>query len=71
MIKEVESYEYRIHWTLMKKIEVNNKHKNKDGKLKTILSFWSFKRKILPDGRLMKQKSILYAHGEMQQWQFN
>ena len=29
MIKEVESHEFRIHCTLMKNIEVNNKHKNK------------------------------------------
>ena len=27
MIKEVESHELRIHWTLMKNGEVKNKHK--------------------------------------------
>ena len=37
MIKEVESHEAINHWTLMKNSKVNNKHKNKDGKLKTIL----------------------------------
>ena len=47
-IKEVEAHEARSHWTLMKNIEVNNKHKNKYGNLKTILSFWYFKCKILP-----------------------
>ena len=38
MIKEVEAYEVRSRWTHMKKIEVNNKHKNKDGDIKTVLS---------------------------------
>ena len=39
MIKEVEEHEAISNWTLMKNIEVNNKHKKyKDGKLKTILS---------------------------------
>ena len=49
----------------MKNIEVNNKHKNRDGKIKNILFIWSFKRKIFPDGRSMKQKPILCAHGVM------
>ena len=72
MIKEVESNKYRIHWTLMKiNIEVNNKHNKKDGKLKTILSIWSFKRKIFPGRRLMRQKAIICDHGGMQQWQVN
>ena len=50
-IKEVEAHESRSHWTLMKEREVNNKYKNKDGKLKTILSIWYFKRKRSLDGR--------------------
>ena len=37
MIKYVEANEARSNWTHMKKSEVNNKHKNKHGKLKTIL----------------------------------
>ena len=37
MIKEVEAHKARSHWTLMKKSEIKNKHKNNDGKLKTIL----------------------------------
>ena len=37
MIKEVEAHEARNHWALMKNSEVNNKHKNKDRRLKTIL----------------------------------
>ena len=55
----------------MKKIEVKNKHKNKYGKIKTILSIWSFKRKRFPDGGLMKHKSRLCARGGIQQWLFN
>ena len=62
MNKEVESYVARLHWPLMKKSEVNNKHKNKYWKLKNILSVWSFKRNRLPYGRLMKHKYRLCAH---------
>ena len=59
MIKEVETHEYISHWTLMGKGEVNNKHKNRDGKLNNILSIWYFKRKSFPDRMLMNHKSIL------------
>ena len=52
----------------MKNSEVNIKHKNKYGKLKTILSIWYFKRKILLDGILMKHKARICANGVMQQW---
>ena len=55
----------------MKKSEVNNKHKNKNGDIKTILSIWSFKRKRSPYGILMKHKYIICAHGVMQQWVVN
>ena len=68
MIKEVEEHEVRNHWTLMKNTEVNNKHKNKDGKLKTILSFWSFKRNRFLDGILIKHKSRLCTYWTIQQW---
>ena len=67
MIKEVRSHESRSYWTLMRNCEVSNKHKNKDEKINTILSICSFKRKIFSDGRLMKHKSRLYAHGGIQQ----
>ena len=33
---------------------------------KTIMSIWSFKRKRFPDGRIMKHKARLCAHGEKQ-----
>ena len=39
----------------MRKSEVNNKHKDKYGKLKDILSFWYFKRNIFQYGISMKQ----------------
>ena len=67
-MKEFETHEPRSHWTLMKYSEVKNKHKNKYGKIKTILSIWYFKRKIFPDGILMKHKARLCAHRVMKQW---
>ena len=66
IIKEVEENEARIHWTLMKDIEVNNKQKNKYWKLNTVLSIFYFKHKILQDGRLMKHKARLCSYGLMQ-----
>ena len=36
MIKDVEAHEAISHCAIMKKSEVNNKNKKKDGKLKTI-----------------------------------
>ena len=53
----------------MKNREVNNKHKNKYGKLKDTLSIWSFKRKRSPDGLLIKHKPRSCAHGGMQKWE--
>ena len=70
-VKEVKSNESISHWKLMKKIEVNNKHKNKYGKFKIILSIWSFKWKGLLDGRLMRQKSRICSHGGMKKWGVN
>ena len=55
----------------MKNSEVKNKHKNKYGKLKTILFIWYFKRKILPHEKIMKQKSRLFTHGGIQKWVVN
>ena len=37
-IKEVEYHKAISNWTLMKNSEVNNKHKNKYGKLNNIVS---------------------------------
>ena len=71
VIKDVDAHEAIYHWTLMKNREVKNKHKNKDGKINTVLSIWYFERKILTDGILMKHKCRLCAHGGMQQWVVN
>ena len=68
MIEEVETHKSRSHWTLMENIEVKNKHKNKEWKLKTILSILSFKHKILLFVRLIKHKTGLCEHGGMKQW---
>ena len=48
--------------------EVNNKHKDKYGKLKDILSIWSIKRNRFPYGRLIKHKYILCSHVGIRQW---
>ena len=50
------------------KIAKGKKGKNKDVKIKNILSIWYFKSKTFPDVILMKHKSRLYAHGLMKQW---
>ena len=55
----------------MKKSEVNNKNKNRGGKLKTILSIWSFEHKIFPYRRSMKHKARIFSYGGMQQWGVN
>ena len=53
------------------KSEVNNKHKHKDGKFKTILSIWYFNQNRFPDKILTKHKARLYAHGGMKLWGVN
>ena len=68
MIEEFEVHESRNHWKLIKKSKVNNKHKNKDGNLKTSLYIRSFKRKGFPYGRLMKHEYRICAHGLIQKW---
>ena len=71
IIKEVESHESIIHWTLIKNSEVNIKYKNKYGNLKTILSIFYFKRNIFPYIILMKYETRLSKHGLIQQWVVN
>ena len=70
-IKEVESNEARSNWTLMKNSEVKSKHKNKDSKLKTVLSIWSFKRRILLYLRLINNKDRICTHRRIKQWVVN
>ena len=45
----------------MKNSEFNNKHKNKEDKLKNIISNWYFKHKRFLDGGLLKQNPD-YVH---------
>ena len=64
MIKEVADHESRDHWTLMSRSMMPKG-------TKTIMSVWSFKRKRYPDGRVLKHKARLCAHGGMQTWGVN
>ena len=61
MRKEVADHESRNHWTVLPRSEI-------PAGTKTILSIWSFKRKRYPDGRVLKHKARLCAHGGMQTW---
>eukprot|EP00957_Ditylum_brightwellii_P077688 5903571-Ditylum_brightwellii.AAC.1 len=51
----------------MKRAEVPA-DKRVNGMMKTKVSIWSFKRKRLASGQLMKHKACLCAHGGMQRW---
>ena len=64
MIKEVKDHEQRNHWTVYPRSAIP------EG-TKTILSIWSFKQKRYPDGRILKHKARLCAHGGMQTWGVN
>ena len=70
MMVEVNSHEDREHLTLTKRKEVPMEH-YVNGRLSTILSIWSFKRNRFPDGRILKHKARLCAHGGMQKWGIN
>jgi hypothetical protein len=61
MMKEVNDHESRNHWTVLPRSSI-------PAGTKTILSIWSFKRKRYPDGRVLKHKARLCAHGGMQTW---
>jgi len=61
MMKEVQDHESRNHWTMIPRANMP------DG-AKTIMAVWSFKRKVFPDGRVLKHKGRLCAHGGMQTW---
>ena len=61
MQKEIHDHESRNHWTILPRSALPQG-------TKTIMSIWSFKRKHFPDGRIMKHKSRLCAHGGMQKW---
>ena len=59
MEKEVDDHVSRNHWTLLLRDELPKG-------MKPIMSVWSFKRKRYPDGRILKHKARLCAHGGMQ-----
>ena len=67
MIKELEAYEIKNHWTMMKKSELYNKHRKIYWEINTVSPIWSFKRKRLPDRRLMKHKYWLWDNVGMKQ----
>ena len=59
--KEISDHEKGGHWSIVH-------HDNLPNKAQHIKAIWSFKRKRKPDGKLLKHKSRLCAHGGMQQW---
>ena len=61
MVKEIHDHESQDHWELFQR-------KDLPKNAKTILSVWAFKLKRYPDGRVMKYKGCLNAHGGMQRW---
>ena len=61
MMTEVQDHESREHWKLIPRSSMPKGSK-------TIMAIWSFKRKRFPDGRILKHKARLCAHGGMQQW---
>ena len=55
MEKEIADHSSRNHWSVMRTSEL-------PPKAKIIMAIWSFKRKRLPDGTLLKHKARLCAH---------
>ena len=71
MKKEIKDQNEHGHWTIVRRDDVGPECCDKNGKLRTNISIWSFKRKRFPYGRLMIHKSWLCARGGMQQWGVN
>ena len=61
MVTEVNDHSRREHWDVVPRTEM-------PPGTKTILAVWAFKRKRYPDGRILKHKARLNAHGGMQTW---
>ena len=61
MVKEIKDHEEGDHWELFERSKM-------PPGAKTILSFWAFKRKRLPDSTIAKYKARLNTHGGMQRW---
>ena len=64
MIKEADDNEKRNHWEVVHRWD-------KPPGVKTILSIWDFRCKCFPDGRIIKHRAQLCAHGGMQQYGLN
>ena len=64
MIKEITDHEERRHWICIPRSQMPRG-------TSTILAIWSFKRKRLPSGEILKWKARLCCHGGMQQWGIN
>ena len=61
MEKDTSNHEKGGHWSIVHRDKLPNK-------ARPIKAIWSFKRKRKPDGKLLKHKARLCAHGGMQQW---
>ena len=61
MEKEISDHEKGGHWSIVHRDTLPNK-------AQPIKAIWYFKRKRKPDGKLLKHKARLCAHGGMQQW---
>ena len=59
MAKEVQDHKNREHWELFARNLM-------PAGSKMILAVWSFKQKRYPNGRILKHKARLCAHGGMQ-----
>ena len=64
MIKEADDNEKRNHWEVVH-------FWDKPPGVKTILAIWDIRRKRFPGGRINKHKTLLCAHGGMQQYGVN
>ena len=56
--KDISDHEYDNYWTLDWRIDMNGEKK--------ILTIWYFNRKKYPYGSLIKQKSHIFTHWDIQ-----
>ena len=61
MEKEISDHEAGCHCSVVHGGTLPNK-------ARPIKAIWSFERKRKPDGKLLKHKARLCAHGSMQKW---
>ena len=67
MNNEIKDHTERGKWTIVCHNEVGSEFRDKNGMLRMIMSIWSFKRKKISYGLLMKQKTKPCAHSRIQQ----